>query len=540
MNQPAFPTEQRSLSLRDYLAVISLRKWLVALVTLLFLAGVLFLSFRQTPMYQSQAKLVVRAATVSVDTYVAPPNLQTEKELADSEAVAALAAKELDASPSPGELLGGLTVEAPLGTEILVYSYVHPNPVEAQERAQAFAEGYLKYRRQQAIEDLLASSQSVEQKIRGLNQQLQDVEDELAAASDESDVTALEAQSTALVSQIAILQQRLTDLTPPESLRVGQIVQPAGLPSSPVSPDHVRNGLLGLFVGLLLGIGSAFLREHFDDRLRDRDDFAARVGAPVLAIVPRVADWRKQEQTRLVTLTEPTSAVSEAYRTLRTGVLFAASQLGFKSLVVASARAGEGKTFTVANLGVALAQAGKRTIVVSADLRRPRLSKFFDVNEEAGLTNLLAGEGSPWDTLVRVKDVDRLMVLPSGPIPHNPNELLGSETMGNLLAKLEDAADFVVIDSAPLLAVADTITLAPYAPTVLFLADAEETNRRTVELARQQLDQVNARVIGAVLNNLDPSKGSGYGYYGYGGKYGYGSSNGDRSRIGESHEANLV
>jgi capsular exopolysaccharide synthesis family protein len=187
-------------------------------------------------------------------------------------------------------------------------------------------------------------------------------------------------------------------------------------------------------------------------------------------------------------------------------------------IMVTSPHAGEGKTVTTANLGVALAQAGKRVILISADLRKPRLHHFFGLDNHTGLTNVLSGGVSPWQAVKNTR-VENLQVMPSGPVPENPAEMLGSDAMGRLLSVPTDMADYVLVDAAPVLAVADAATLAPLTDAVLFVADAQRTHRGSVEQARRQLEQVNAHIIGAVLNNFDPSKAGAYSYYRYSYRY---------------------
>ena len=512
------------LDLREYLGILQLRKWMMLLVTALVVGGALFVSYRQTPLYQSEAKVLVKALPprASASSIYSIPNLETERELALSQTVARLAEDKLDAAGEPDDGRGELSVSVATETEILLLKVDHPSPVMAQLQAQAYADSYLEFRRDEVVQDMLASSEAVRQQIQGLNVQLDALNRRIQEVIGTARATTLQTQANSIVGRIAILQQQLTDLTPPERLRVGQIVEQADLPASPVTPNHLTNGLLGLIAGLTLGIGAVFLRERLDDRLRGRADLESRVGAPVLSVVPTVSNWRKRKQAVLVTLDEPRSAASEAYRTLRTGVLFAAAQGRAKTILVTSAQAGEGKTASTANLGVALSQANKRIILVSADLRKPRLSNFFDMNKEPGLSNVLQGEVGLAEAL-KDPGIENLRVLPSGSIPHDPAELLGSEAMLRTLEQLAQAADFVLIDGPPILALADAITLAPLADGLLFIADAQNTGRSAVDHARQQLDQVNARLIGCILNNFDPSKAGGYQYqyrYYYSDRYG--------------------
>ncbi|HVM34159.1 MAG TPA: CpsD/CapB family tyrosine-protein kinase, partial [Actinomycetota bacterium] len=263
----------------------------------------------------------------------------------------------------------------------------------------------------------------------------------------------------------------------------------------------------------------AFLRERLDDRLRGRDDLEVAAEAPVLASIPRVPSWKRKESAVLVTFAEPKSAAAEAYRTLRTSVLFAMGQSNAKVLMVTSPHAGDGKTTTAANLATVLGQAGKRVVLVSADLRKPRVHQFFGLETKTGLTNVLAGEVSPWQA-VRPTHIENLQVLAAGPIPGNPAELLGSDAMGNLLSALAETSDIVIVDAAPVLAVSDALAMVTLTDGVLLVADAEETHRGAVQHARRQLHQVDARIIGAVFNNFDPERAAAYSYYGGYGYYG--------------------
>ncbi|MDP9299900.1 MAG: CpsD/CapB family tyrosine-protein kinase, partial [Actinomycetota bacterium] len=251
------------------------------------------------------------------------------------------------------------------------------------------------------------------------------------------------------------------------------------------------------------------------------------LGAPVLAVVPRVPGWKKKGDTKLISVEQPKASVAESYRTLRTSVLFAAAQRGLKTIMVTSPTAGEGKTTTAANLAVVLADAGKRVILVSSDLRKPRIHKFFGLSNDAGLSSVLAGEVKPWEALAD-PGREHLRVMSSGPVPAHPAELLQSEQMGELVEELREVADFVILDTAPVLLVADALALAPLVDGVLFVVDAETTHRGAVVQARESLEQVGAPLIGSVLNNFDPSKARAYSYYGYYGpnrnryRYGYG------------------
>ncbi|MBI3649243.1 MAG: CpsD/CapB family tyrosine-protein kinase [Actinobacteria bacterium] len=224
-----------------------------------------------------------------------------------------------------------------------------------------------------------------------------------------------------------------------------------------------------------------------------------------------MADWGDRETTRVVALEAPRSQAAEAYRTLRTNVLAAAAEHGLQPLAVVSALSGEGKTTTTANLGVVLAQADKRVLVISADMRRPRIHEYFGLEQEEGLSEFLEGMGRPWDSLKR-SAIENLWVMASGSVPERPAELLQSATMRELLEEQRRVVDFVLIDCPPVLAVADSLELAPLTDGVIFVADASRTPRGAVIEACAQLDQVGARVIGGILNNVGTGT-AGFEYY---------------------------
>jgi capsular exopolysaccharide synthesis family protein len=509
--------------LRAYIAVLRRRKWSIAVLTIAVGASALFVSFRETPIYASESRvLVTPIGSASSASALGVPNIETESRLIDSAAVADRVVRNLDLKGGPGVLLGNLAVGVEVGTEILDITYSDPDPVRAQRISQGFATAYLQFRRHQARAQIRSQAGPIQAQIRLVRGHLAKLNMELATPGlGASRRSTLSAQRDSLLARLGVLEQELESLVPPGQGQGGQIVQAAPLPTSPSSPNHVRNGILALVVGLALGVGVALLRERLDDGLRGQDDLEERLQAPVLAVVPRVRAWRKRETTRLVTLESPKDSATEAFRALRTNLLFAASRDGLKTLMVVSPSPGEGKTTVSSNLAVVLAQAGKNVILVSADLRKPRIHRFFDVSNEEGITQVLDGERR-LSEVMKTTGVEHLTLVPSGPLPGSPGELLQSEPMKRLLLQLREAADFVIVDTAPVLVVADALGLVPLVDGVVFVADASQTHRGAVEEARDQLLQVNARIIGAALNNFDPRKTAAYGNrYGYSYRYAY-------------------
>ncbi len=505
--------------LREYIGILRYRKWTIAVVIALVMGSALAFSFRQTPIYVSETRVLVQSPATDVGLTSLPVNLETERALVNSAAVATIVRDNLNLTGSPDVLLGSLDVSVETNTEILSIRYSDPSALRAQRLASGFADAYLQFRRQQALSEIASATSGIQHEINATNRQIADLESRIAATSDPGQQNTLSAQRDSFIARLGVLQQRLQDLRSTSAVLQGggEVVQPADLPSAPSSPNPIRNGGLALMVGLALGVGVAFLREHLDDGLRGRQDLEEHIGAPVLATVPHVEGWKKRERTALATLDAPKSASAEAYRTLRTNVQFIASTGDFRVLSITSPTAGEGKTATTANLAVALAQAGKRVVAVSCDLRKPRLHRFFGLENDTGLTSILSGE-TPLTEAVQRPGVDNLRIIASGPIPPNPSELLESEQLEALLAELAQAADFVVVDTPPILAVSDALSLARRSDGVLVVVDAESSTRGAVAHLREQLEQVGSRIVGGVFNNFDPSTAR---YYPYSYRYYY-------------------
>lgn len=505
--------------LREALAVVWLRKWSILTITLLTVGVALLVSSRQTPVYESQVRvLVIPVSGVGTESIPIPtPNLATEAQLIRSVAVAELVADDLGIPGPPRELLGNLGVDQPTDTEILEVSYRHAEPRQAQQRAAAFADAYIDFRIETATQAILSRARNIEEQIAELtedfnviNRQLQDLPE------DDPNRGPLEARVNLLSAQIVPLQLELVSL--PDEVTVGRIIQPAALPSSPVSPNHAVNGIFGLIAGLGLGVGLAFLRDRLSERLRSSEEAESYLEAPILAAIPRVASWRRRKEPFLVTAVQWRSPAAEGYRVLRTNVLSAASSLGVKSIAITSAHAGEGKSATAANLAVVLARAGKNVSLVSADLRRPRLHEFFKREGQPGLIEVLGGRATLREALQTVTLPTRgfdtgsatLNLLPSGRVPEDPTELITSSTMTKVLNELEQISDIVLIDLPPVLPVTDALVVAAVTKHVLLVIGPKANTRPAMTSTRQQLDRVGARILGAVLNGPDPSMSQTY------------------------------
>jgi non-specific protein-tyrosine kinase len=214
----------------------------------------------------------------------------------------------------------------------------------------------------------------------------------------------------------------------------------------------------------------------------------------------------------VISLVEPTSSAAEAYRALRTSIQFLGLERPVRKLQVTSPSAEEGKTTTVANLGVALAAAGQRVVIVCCDLRRPRIHEFFGLSNEVGLTSVLLGRTSAEEACQRVPQLERLSLLASGPLPANPSEILLSSQTAGLLETIQSNADVVLLDCPPVLPITDAAALSPHVDATLVVASADNTSGRVVARALEVLEQVGAPIVGTVLNGVAVDDVYGYAY----------------------------
>jgi capsular exopolysaccharide synthesis family protein len=301
-----------------------------------------------------------------------------------------------------------------------------------------------------------------------------------------------------------------------------RIVEKAETPTGPISPNRMRNYQLALALGLLIGIGLVLAFEHLDNTFKTPDDVKEHLGVPFLGMVPAVetrAGGVASTRGAPATLVRySNSAVADAYRVLRTNLIFTSAETTGRSAVVTSAGPGEGKTTTVANLAAALANNGAKVLAIDADLRRPTLHSHFGVQKTPGLSDLIVGKSIASQTIQSTR-VNGLQLLACGYQPPNPAELLGSPMMKQVLEALRSHYDWVLIDSPPLLAMADAPVLASLVEGVVLIVAAETATRPSVLRAIDQVANVGGKVLGVVLNRVNLERNSYYYSQNYGEYY---------------------
>ncbi len=329
------------------------------------------------------------------------------------------------------------------------------------------------------------------------------------------------------------LLQRLKEAGVSAGLRSSNIhiVQPGDVPNGPSGPRHGRNMMFGLILGLMFGVGFAFALDYLDNTVKTPDELEQYVALPSLGIIPTIGELdarsrrilsgaSKSEVASVVPYASPGAAVWEAYRSLRTSILLSHSGKPPRRILVTSALPGEGKTTTAVNTAIVLAQTGARTLLVDLDMRKPEIGRRFGLNGDQGMSIFLSGNSDLSSQIVETPYAN-LFVIPAGPQPPNPAELAGSERWEKALGLLSDYFQYVVIDSPPILSVADPVILSTKVDGVVLVILAAKTPREAVRKAKGALETVGATVLGAMINNVDLQNAHYSYYYRYYYRYGY-------------------
>ena len=508
-------SEAQSLDLRSYVRVLRRRRLFIALVALAALGAGLLASSLQSPIYAAHADVLVQgsatdSAFVNTQAQARPAvnAIETETEVLASDPIKSEVRSVLgSAPPVSARRLGS--------TEVMRITARSGKPTMAARIANVYADAYVSYRKERAVGHMEAAGRGIESTIKDLQGQMEALDRRITSASPAeraSTEASLRPVYNKLVEQQALLAQKLDQLHIDADLTSGgaQVVRSAAAPGSPASPKPLRNGLAALFVGLVLGVALAFLRENFEDAIWDKKQLGESVDVPVLAVIPSLHRSSKDVRSEL---RRPNSASGEAFRRLRTSLQLLGIERPLRTIQVTSPVAGEGKTTVASALGLLLASTGQRVVLVDCDLRRPRLHDEFELGNDVGVTSVLAGELPLARAVRQVPDTRSLFVLPSGPVPPDPAELMASRRMAELVFELQSEFEMVLVDSAPVLPVTDATLLAAWVDATVLVAKAGSTTARQLVDAVEQLRQVDAQLAGTVLNQAAVDAGYGY-YYG--------------------------
>jgi non-specific protein-tyrosine kinase len=530
------------MEIREYLAII--RKWWWLLLVGLILGSIsgYIVASRPKPLiYQARTTLIIGNVTQSLDTNINQFFIQLNiskqlgqiyAEMIKQEPIlhAATEAQNLDLEWT--QLRGKVRGELVPDTQFFEIYVSDTDPQRAKIAADEIARQLIQQTATQVSDEEsfyydFAKSQLVtlQAKITAAEQQIENIQAMLEIENTPEGIRKRQEEIASLEAKLTVWQNNYASLLAfvqeGESEDTLKIVEPANVSSSPINTNAWRQDvLIAAAVGLALATGLAFFLEYLDDTVKTNNDVRRVLGWRTLATIISHPRPFKRFRDRLVVARNPFSPIAEAYRALRT-TLESSLTNPTAMLLVTSLVPGEGKTMTAANLAVAMAQGGKRVILVDADLRHPTINKIFDLTNQVGLSNLLVTPDLSLETtLIRVEDEtlqilnnSGLRVLTSGPPPPNPAELLGSSPMDNLITKLKEQADVIIFDSPPLLAVTDASLLARRVGATLMVIEAGRNRSHACQRAKEILEQVGIEPLGVVLNRLTSKHSGGYYYY---------------------------
>jgi polysaccharide biosynthesis transport protein len=536
--------EVRGLS--DYVRVVRRRKWLIVAVTALLCAASLLYSLGRDPLYRASSEVLLDRTTLVADITGAvesSPNQQPDRVAKTEAAVAAVPAvadRVLKATGvtdmTPEQFLAHSSATARADADLLVLSVDADTPERAAALAAAYGREFTAYRKELDTAALQRAHGSLLTQIA-------------------------EVRKSRNKEQLSELLSQAQQLETAEALATGNttvIREPTTAEATKVRPRPLRDVLLAAGAGLLLGIVVAFLRDALDTRIRSADEIATRLGLPLLARIPE-PPRALQVADRLVMLAEPNGTDAEAFRMLRTNLDFVNLERSARTIMVTSASEREGKSTTAANLAIALARAGKNVVLVDLDLRRPFLHAFFDLEREPGLTHVVLdqatleqatskvweGEASGHEAAPakagqrtstaqkRTSTAQRrstrdsegngrrplggfLEVIPSGGFPPNPGEFVATHALENVLARLRDQADFVLIDAPPLIGIGDALTISAKVDGIIVVTRVNRLRRPMLGELHRLLGTSPAQALGFVVTGAEAEEDRyGYGFDGY-------------------------
>lgn len=520
------------MELQEYLVILRKWWWLVILGVVLGGTTGYVVSRFEPPIYESKITLIIGNFVQSANPNTS--ELATSQQLAQSyaeiirrEPIMRATVSTLGLNIDWRALQQQVTVNLVPNTQLFEIRVTNNNPLMAKTIVDEIARQLIlqspttlnsQQENQGAfIERELADLQT---NITTLRQQIKDLNDTLELEVTTEGIQDRQRDINFLQTRLDSLQRTYASLLDASQTnkRVNNldIVEPSVVPTTPINGDGpLRNGLLGAVFGLVATAGVAYFIEYLDDTVKTTEDVERVLNIPALAAVSRI-DTIKNSGDSIVVNEETFSPNAEAYRILRTNIQFSMPQSDFTTLLVTSSINSEGKSMTAANLAIAIAQTNKRVILIDADLRRPSQHRIFKIPNRLGLSNLLLNQKVDLEEILARRQVGNLRVLSSGPLPPNPAELVGSTQMKALLEQLKAHADMVIIDSPPLLAVADASILATQVDSTMLVLESGRTRSKICQRGQAVLAQVGIKPIGVVLNKYEPQQDkSGYYYYYY-------------------------
>ena len=514
------------MELRQYIKPLLRWWWLIVLSTGVAAVGSYIATIQQPRIYQTSTTLLVgqviqKTEVTGQDFYITEQLAESYSQIAVRQPILQATVDSLGLKMSWQALRGQVYVQAVPRTQLLMISVSDTVPERATAVSDEIANQLIlqsprsprNEARQERTAFIDTQLDDLESRIERAQSRVAELQTELATALSARQIQDLQTEISNLESLINEWQASYTELLNfleggegPNYLTVIEPAQPAYV----IGPKVKINVLLAAAVGFVLAVGATLLLEYIDDTLKSPDELSKALGSTTLGAVSRIEG--KNYKDKLITVDDLFSPLAESYRMMRSNLQFMSLDQPAKSILITSANPNEGKSTTAANLAIIMAQADLKTIVVDADLRRPTMHKIFGVPNLGGLTELLRSPDLDIDSQLKQSGIENLSILTSGPLPPNPAEMMASKRMAQLSKSLEEMADIVIFDSPPVLPVTDAVALSNRVAGVIVVTLSGRTRRDATRQALQNLQRVNANILGGVLNGIPSRQRGDYNY----------------------------
>lgn len=519
------------MALKDYITPFRKWWWLILITTVVAIVSSYLATRQQPPDYRASTTLLIGNALADPnpsggDFVLGEQLAQTYVDLANLAQLRAETMENLGLSRLPD-----YTVSHQPNTQLIKIDVTDTNPDRAMAVANELARQLILRTPAAADQENIARQQFVNEELDDLQTEIRETKDriaekqqELAESFSAREISDLQNEISTLENKLNAMQTNYASLlasTQQGAANVISVVQEATRPQQPIGPNQRLTILATALIGFVLATGAAYLLVYLDDTIHSPEEIEQLSGLPTLAGIARIKP--RKNGLDLITVQEPRSPITEAFRGIRTGIQFSNIDSSRCLLLVTSANPSEGKSLIASNLAVVMGQSGHDTLLIDADLRRPVQHRIFDMGKDQGLTNLLLALEPDMPEEVKLETFKRfirptsspgLYLLSSGSIPPNPSELLGSAKMRNVLQTLSEMFPYIIIDSPPVLPVTDAVVLSTQAQSVLLVVNAGHTARNQLKRSVERLREVNAKMVGCILNGLS-RKNDAYSYYYY-------------------------
>ncbi len=515
MKTPSVDHLEEGLEFRQYLSVLKHWCWLIILSTLLAGIASLFISLRIAPIYKSTTTVLVNEApaTKSADyssVLMSKQLTSTYAEMMANDLVLGQVAEQVKISNPPEEIRKWIEINPVRDTQIIQVSVRTTDPEFSARIANSIVSAFSNQIQEIQTKRFAQSKLTLETQLAETERQISNFVELANQATNSEEKDRLDAKVMEYRALYSNLLTSYEQIRLSEAQSVSSVVQVApAIPNTiPVEPNIWRNTILAALIGFLFAVGILIVRESLDDTVKTPNEISRKFNLPILGVISH----HDSEGNSPITLLEPRSPIAESYRALRTNISYASVDRPLRTLLITSAVPGDGKSTTIINLGVVLAQNGKKVIIADCDLRRPQIHTHFGLTNRHGMSTLFSHSAEVLNSVRQTTGVDGLTVITSGSLPPNPSELMGSQKLQSILSTMRNSADIILIDTPPALTVTDASALAPSLDGILLVVRPGKTRSSALRQTIEQLRQVNARILGVVLNDVAIS-GKSYSYH---------------------------